>query len=183
MASNSGKANTSLAKSRIALFTKIVEDESFIQVEMDDFFDNYLKGDFGVKIIDEYIQRNRVRYIDQLKQEKEIEIDEKIIRKNEELKIAEEKSLRIRKELQDVAAKLDEEQRKLEQGIVADQKAYLEKVSAETSASIEQLNNKIIDKQNKLDELTSKYGQLERIEDVENKITEKKVCSGIYKNN
>lgn len=169
----SNKNPTQFAKSRIALFLQIVDEGLSSNEVIGDFFDGYLKGPRGADVLEDFVQKNRARYIDQLRKEREVETGEVLQKKREELAAVEESLDKTRYELQQTIDALAEKRRELEEGVLADTKTYLEKVSAEIYTEIDALNKEKNACETRLAELRASVGNLERVEAIELRITEK----------
>lgn len=173
MATNGKQSGSPLAKSRIALFSKIVEENAELLESLNDLFDGYLRNEAGIKIIETYIQNNRSKYIDQLKREKEVEIDEKIKRRQDDLRQINEDVKSRQREATRLNDEIEKKRKSLESDVSADQQAYLEKVSKEFQNRIALLNEEEEKARNRIAELHNTLSDGERIAEVNNLIIEK----------
>ncbi|WP_152596870.1 hypothetical protein [Chromobacterium haemolyticum] len=165
-ASNGRQGANQLTKSRIALFNEIVEASADQLESMNELFDGYLKNDAGAKIVEDHIQKNRTRYIDQLKREREIELDEKVKKGQEELHQLKEDLESRRKEAIELNDQIESKRKKLESDIVADQQAYLEKVSQEIQRRINDLNQEEESSKKRIIEIREALKENERIAEI-----------------
>lgn len=173
MAMNGKQGGSPLAKSRIALFSKIVEENAELLESMNDLFDGYLRNEAGIKIVEAYVQNNRGKYIDQLKKEKAVEIDEKIKRRQDDLRQLDEDVESRRREATRLNDEIEAKRKSLESDVVADQQAYLEKVSKEVQARIALLNKEEESARNRIAEIHNTLSDGERIAEVNKLIIEK----------
>lgn len=166
-ASKSKYGDSPLNKNRIALFKKIVASNADILGDMNEWFDTYLKNEAGAKILESYVQANRGKYIDRLKADKEVEINDDIKRRQDELDQVKKDIEEFRKERTRLNDEIEAKRKALEKDVLANQKAYLEKVSEENHAKIAAMNaeeeaasKRIIEIRERL----SKYGQVDNVE-------------------
>lgn len=165
MAANTRQGSDQLAKHRLALFNEIAGANLEKLESMNALFDSYLKNEAGAKFVETYVQNNRGRYIDQLKREREIELDEKIKRTQDELRQSREELDVRRKESIDLNDQIEAKRKTLESGVVADQQAYLEKVSKEIQGRITALNQEEEAAKNRIATIRSSLTENERIAD------------------
>ena len=173
LASNSKQGSDQLSKSRIALFNKIVAFNADILSDMNDVFATYLKGEDGAKILERYVQEKRTKYIDQLKGEDEFHNDEQIKRRRSELSEIEKFIESRRKEATALSDKIEADRKTLEDGVVADQKAYLEKVSKENQVKIAEMNAKEFAAENRLADIKVRIGKLAEVDDIQKSVIAK----------
>ncbi|MGY8624103.1 hypothetical protein [Chromobacterium violaceum] len=166
LASNGRQGSNPLTKSRIALFNEIVRSNADTLESMNDLFDSYLKSDSGTKIIEAHVQNNRGRYIDQLKREREIELDDKIKRSQEEFRQVRDDLEARRKEAIDLNDQIEAKRKTLESDIVADQQAYLKKVSQEIQHRINELNHEEDIAKKRIVEIRDSLKENERVADI-----------------
>lgn len=160
-------ADYPLNKSRIALFNKIVSSNSDILGEINEWFEAYLKSPSGAKIIEDYIQKNREKYIDRLKADKEIEINENIKTRQDELdriKKVIEDFLRERTRLSD---EIETKRKDLEKNVITNQKTYLEKISKESHEKIVEINAKESAAESRLAIIEARIGKLAEVDDIQ----------------
>ena len=163
----SRQKDSPLNKNRIALFDKIVVSNADFLGDINKCFETYLKNEAGAKIIESYVQANRGKYIDRLKADKEVEINDDIKRCQNELDQVKKDIEEFRKERTRLNDEVEANRKALEKDVLANQKAYLEKVSEENHAKIAAMNaeeeaasKRIIEIRERL----SKYGQVDNVE-------------------
>lgn len=166
MASN-GKQGDQLAKSRIAIFKQIVASNANILSDINEWFEVYLKNEAGIKILEDYVQANRGKYIDRLKSDKEAETNEQIKRRQDELDQVKKDIEEFRKERTRLSDEIETKRKDLEKDVLADQNAYLEKVSKESQAKIAKMKAEEESAGKSLAEIRerlAKYGQIDNVE-------------------
>lgn len=167
MASSSKQGGEQLNRSRIAIFNKIVASNADLLGDINEWFEAYLKNEVGTKILESYVQANRSKYIDRLKADKEAEINDEIKLRQDELAQVKKVIEEFRKERTRLNDEIEAKRKALEKDVLANQKAYLEKVSEENHAKIAAMNaeeetasKRIIEIRERL----SKYGQVDNVE-------------------
>lgn len=169
MATNSKQGGDQLSKNRIALFSKILASNADLLGDLNDLFDTYLKNDAGTAILEAYVQANRGKYIDQLKRDKEFELDDRIKRRQEDISLIEKDIEERRKMATELNDKIEAKRKDLEEGVIADQQAYLEKVSQAIQAKISALNAEEESSNKRITDISerlAKYGQADNIENL-----------------
>jgi len=166
MAGNSKPGAEQLSKSRIAIFNKIVASNSDILGDMNEWFETYLKNEAGVTILENYVQSNRGKYIDRLKADKETEINEQIKIRQDELEQVKKVIEEFRKERTHLNDEIEAKRKVLEKDVLADQQAYLEKVSKEIQKKIAALNADEDVAKNRLADIESRIGKLSNVDDI-----------------
>lgn len=167
MASNSKQGAIQLSRSRIALFNKIVASSADLLDDMNVVCSTYLKNGDGTQILEDYVQANRGKYIEQLKREREVEFDERIKRRQDDLNQIENDIEVRRKEATDLNDAIVAKRKTLEEGVLADQKAYVEKVSKEHQQKIADMNTKEEAAKSRLAEIELRVGTLARVDEIE----------------
>lgn len=173
LANNSKQGADQLSKSRIALFNKIVAFNADLLRDMNDVFATYLKNEDGAKILEGYVQENRAKYIDQLKREEEVNNDEQIKRRQEELSEIEKVIEARRKEATALNDKIEADRKTLEDGVLADQKVYIEKVSKDHQEKMAEMNAKESAGENRLAEIKLRIGKLAEVDDIQKSVIAK----------
>jgi prophage antirepressor-like protein len=165
MAGNTRQSGDQLPKRRIALFNEIFVSNAENLEAMNAVFDTYLKSEKGTELVESYVQANRGRYIDKLKNDIEFELEEKIKRSQEELRLLREELDVRRKESIDLSDDIEAKRKEIETGILNDQQAYLEKVSKEIQTRINALNQEEEAAKVRIATIRSSLTESERIAD------------------
>jgi hypothetical protein len=173
-ASKSRQGDYPLNKNRIALFNKIVASNSDLLGDINEWFETYLKNEAGAKILESYVQINRGRYIDQLKADKEAEINDEIKIRQDELDQVKKVIDEFRKERTRLSDEIETKRKDLEKDVLANQKATLEKVSKENEVKIAAMNAEEVAAKNRLAEIKSRIGKMAEVDDIQSQIIGKK---------
>lgn len=173
-ASKSKQGDYPLNKSRIALFNKIVASNADILGDINECFETYLKNEAGAKILEIYVQANRGRYIDQLKADKEAEINDEIKLRQDELDQVKKVIEEFRKERTRLSDEIETKRKDLEKDVLVNQKATLEKISKENEAKIAAMNAEEAAAKNRLAEIKSRIGKMAEVDDIQSQIIGKK---------
>lgn len=178
LASRSKQGDYPLNKSRIAIFNKIVASNADLLGDINEWFETYLKNEAGEKILKSYVQANRGRYIDQLKAEKEVEINDSIKLRQDELNKVEKIVDDFRKERTRLSDEIETKRKDLEKDVLANQKATLEKISKENEAKIAAMNAEEIAAKNRLAEIKSRIGKLAEVDNIHNSVIAQQAVLG-----
>ena len=172
LAGKTRQGNYPANKNKILLFNKIVSSNLDILGDLNEWFGSYLKNQAGVKIIEDYIQKNSEKYIDRLKADKEIEINNSIKSRQDELDQIKKNIDFFTKERTRLSDELESKRKDPEKDALANKKASLEELSKESQAKIAAMNIEEEAANKRLDEILeriSKYGEVDNVDAMVNK--------------
>lgn len=175
LAAKGPQGTTALAKNRLAAFSSLVEDGVDFQELIQDKFDGYLKSETGLKLVEDYVQRNKARYIEQLKKDKQIELDEIIGKKREEIRLSEETYEQMRKTLTGLNDEIERKRREAEKDVMADQAVILAAASAQTTAKLDELKRESEQIEGRLKDLRDRWKSYDTADLLEQKIRDQRV--------
>jgi hypothetical protein len=162
-----------LNKSRIALFGKIVSNNIGLLGDLNEWFEGFLRNEVGAKILENYVQENRGKYIERLKADKEAEINVQIKRRQDDLDLIKKNIEEFSRERTRLSDEIETKRKDLEKDVLANQKATLEKVSKENEAKIAAMNAEEVSAKNRLAEIKSRIGRFKELDDIQNLVNGK----------
>lgn len=164
-----------LNKNRIGIFRKIIETNVDILGGVNQCLETFLKNESGEKIIEDYVQANRGKYIDKFKADKDIEA-------NSNIKIKQDELIQIKKDIENsrrertiLNDEIEVRRKSLERDVIADQKAILEKISKEHQEKISAMNADEEKAKNRLNEINSRIGRLSELDNIQDLVKSEKV--------
>lgn len=160
------KNNNQLAKSRLARFSDLSTEGIEIQTAIQSSLDGYLQSESGRSVLEYYVQEpeNRVRYLDQLKKDREFDLDETLSRKRDEIRQTEDRQKEKRDELAKIIDQIASKQKE------ADQELILARASAEIEEKISEKKKQYLDAEETLKKLMAQYGEYEKLEQIKQEI-------------
>ncbi len=174
MASLSKQGSEQLVRNRIAIFNKILASNADLLGDMNELCSSYLKNEAGAKFLEEYVQINRAKYIDQLKREKDFEVHEKIKRSQDEFNQIQIAIERARKEETSLNDKITAKRESLERDVLADQQAYVDKVSKDFQEKIALLKSEEEEANKRITKIRASLAAYEEVDGVESLVTERR---------
>lgn len=174
LASKNPRNSNQLAKQRLVRFSELADSGVEIQDLIQDSLDGYLKGGAGQEILESYVQRNKSRYLDQLKKDREVELDETLARKRDEIRSFEDRQEQMKKELTHLNDQIERTRIEAEKDVKANQETILAKASAQTAARLADGNKLCDEMETKISELKQSLGAYENLSQVDAKIGDQK---------
>jgi len=162
-------ADAPFIKNRLSLLAEITKVSNEVQDEVAENISVFLGGEYGKTIVADYIDKNTSRYLDKLKEEREVELNSMLKDKRKEI---EEASARI-KELNDNKVELSVEVETLLEK--SKKEVNLDSAYAEADARLQNKQHKLDELKKAVDEKSYLVDGLVDIEKIEQKIKEAKI--------
>jgi adenylate kinase family enzyme len=168
------KFNQGINKERLNKLSTIVSDSFLLQDDIRENIESFLKRSSGEKLISSFIERKRPQLLEVLRKEVITEKNTEIEKIEEKINLTKQQYKEKDRELKEWSEKVEQKRKE------ANQEVILERAVVERNEKLQILDQKIIEKERQLDEITKHFNLSMDLSEITQQIEDNKVIQKHY---